>query len=127
MNVTLAAEALRGDADRRVRAAVVAAAELMADASVKDKRTGALRIVGLLAEAAELRRVADSLVAGGPPEPAPDLDAELALAHAEATGQADTAPLPVAEGSPNGETSPIMGSTSEDEPDDHEVETVLAE
>lgn len=123
----LAAEALRGDADRRVRAAVAAAAELDADESIRDKRTGALRIVRILAEAAELRRAADELLASPAPAPLPDLDAALAVAHAEATGQAAELDDPVATGSPNGADAPIMGSTSEDEPADHEVETVLAE
>jgi hypothetical protein len=66
----LAAEALRHDAERRVRAAVIAAGELEADESIRDKRTQALRIVRILAEAAELRRVADSLLAAGDDTPA---------------------------------------------------------
>ena len=56
----LARQSLYGEADRRIRAAVAAADELERS-DARDKRTPALRIVRVLAEAAELRRAGDAL------------------------------------------------------------------
>jgi hypothetical protein len=76
----LAAEALRGEADRRRRAAVKFSGELEADllsGRVKDIRTGALQVVKTLAEADALGAIAGQLDAAlvddddGSPAPSP--------------------------------------------------------
>lgn len=73
--VALAAEALRGEADRRRRAGVKLSAELNAQKRdgtlVGDIRTGAVQVVGVLAEADSLTEAAELLTvawdAGKPP------------------------------------------------------------
>lgn len=115
----LVADALTGEADRRIRAGVTAAAELEQERTGgKDIRTSAVRIVRLLAEAAALREQAAAMTAGDDVEV--EVQTTLPVEDAE-----EPAPEQVVEGSPPPDEPPIMGDGTEDDPG-ADVEDALA-